>query len=518
MFCSRIPRTTCRLIGLIAALIFTVGQAHAVDLGLDLVASGFSRPILATHAPDGSDRLFVVEQAGRIRIIGPDGTVGSQDFLDLGTTGLDLVSPFGGEQGLLGLAFHPGHACNGRFFVHYTRRSDGDSIISEFSVSENPNVANTDEQIILGPVFQPEGNHNGGMIEFGPDGMLYIALGDGGGGGDPHGEIGNGQNTTNLLGKILRIDVDNPQAPNNYGIPPDNPFVGMEGFREEIWAYGLRNPWRFSFDRADGRLFCADVGQNAIEEVDIIEKGGNYGWRRMEGSECFNPPTDCQTGSLILPIDEYPHSLGCSVTGGYVYRGVAYPDLEGLYFFGDYCSGRIWSLEETAPDVWTRTDQTNSSFRIPSFGEDESGEVYVCDLNGGAVYQLVDNDPAPAMPVVAVAPPLLAFPDQDLREDACGRRIITIANVGEVDLNFTGNGIEIIGPDQGAYAIVNSPETSSPLGRGERVVVAIAFDPGALGGKFATLRVSTDDPVNPTVNVAMTGEGVPVTLSRFAVD
>ena len=271
---------------------------------LQPLATGLESPVYVTHAGDGSGRLFVVEQAGVIRII-RNGRLLARPFLDVRSR---VIS--GGEMGLLSVAFHPQYASNGRFFVNYTANSDSlRTVIAEYRVSDAPDVAGRAERVLL-EIAQPYRNHNGGLNLFGPDGMLYIGMGDGGSGGDPH---NNGQRLDTLLGKLLRLDV-NGEAP--YGVPRDNPFVGRAGARGEIWAYGLRNPWRFSFDRATGRLFLADVGQNRWEEIDLLEKGGNYGWRLMEGAHCFNPETGCSTTGLILPIAEYGRELGCSVTGG----------------------------------------------------------------------------------------------------------------------------------------------------------------------------------------------------------
>ncbi len=342
---------------------------------LTKVVGGLDNPVYVTHAGDGSDRLFVVEQPGRILIV-RDGKVLPVPFLDIrGRT------DFGGERGLLSVAFHPNYNNNGRFFVNYTRGPNLRSIIAEYHVSpSNPDLADPAETFIL-RIPDPFGNHNGGLNMFGPDGMLYIGLGDGGSAGDP---LNNGQSLDTLWGKVLRIDVDGA-AP--YTVPPDNPFVGTPNARGEIWAYGLRNPWRFSFDRCTGRLFLADVGQYSWEEVDIITKGGNYGWRIMEGNHCFNPPEGCDPTGLTLPIAEYSHSLGCSVTGGYVYRGRRNPNLVGRYVFGDYCSGLIWALTETVPGTWTMNQLLDSSLAISSFGEDERSNLYVVDHNG-AVYRV----------------------------------------------------------------------------------------------------------------------------------
>ncbi|HWP83841.1 MAG TPA: PQQ-dependent sugar dehydrogenase, partial [Terriglobia bacterium] len=297
-----------------------------------------------------------------------------------------------GELGLLGLAFHPNFTQNGRFFVNYTRDGPGgiETVISEFSVSgSNPNLAVRESERILLTFGQPFTNHNGGMIAFGPHGYLYIASGDGGSGGDPQ---NNGQSLNTLLGKILRIDV-NSGVP--YGIPPDNPFASQPG-RDEIFAYGLRNPWRFSFDRHTGRLFAGDVGQNRFEEIDLIEKGGNYGWKIMEGAHCFSPQSNCNTAGLILPIDEYGRDLGISVTGGYVYRGSAVPSLSGKYIFGDFGSGILWALTELSSGQWRREELLRTGLNISSFGEDDAGELYLVDY-GGTVRRITSDGQEPAV-------------------------------------------------------------------------------------------------------------------------
>jgi len=363
------------------ALLVLGGSAFAdVEIALDEVVTDLSLPVYITHAGDGTGRLFIVEQAGTIRIL-ENGSLLETPFLDTSSR----VS-LGGSQGLLSVAFHPNFAVNGRFFVNYTD-TDGDTMVSEFSVSDgDPNVAeDTSEKIIL-QVDQPRAVHNGGQLQFGPDGMLYIGMGDGGGSGDV---FGNGQNTATLLGALLRIDVDNGSP---FSIPADNPFVGQLG-RDEIWAYGLRNPWRFSFDRQTGQLFLGDVGNLDVEEIDIIVPGGNYGWNIMEGYQCFPPGTDCDMTGLIPPITAYGHPPsdlqgGYAVMGGYVYRGSRFPDLNGLYFFGDYSLGRIWILEETNPGVFERQELLDMDFLIVSFGEDEAGELYVVD-HAGSIYQIV---------------------------------------------------------------------------------------------------------------------------------
>lgn len=354
----------------------------SLSIALDTVVSGLSNPVFLTHAGDGSGRLFIVEQAGRILIF-QNGNLLSTPFLDIRSR---VAS--GGETGLLSVTFHPHYKDNHRFFVNYTdRRPNLKTIIAEYQASaNNPSVANTTEKVVL-TIEQPFDNHNGGQLQFGPDGYLYVGMGDGGSGGDP---LGNGQNKDTLLGKILRIDVDGGPP---YTVPPDNPFVNGSG-ADEIWALGMRNPWRFSFDRINGRLFAGDVGQNSYEEVDIIERAGNYGWNIMEATHCFSPSSGCNTTGLKLPINEYDHSLGEAVTGGYVYRGKQFPQLNGIYLFADFGSSRIWALTETNRSTWDRTELLQPGFNISSFGEDESGEIYVVDY-GGNIHRIRVTSPPP---------------------------------------------------------------------------------------------------------------------------
>ncbi len=343
-------------------------------IALEPVAEGLERPVYVTHADDRSGDLFVLEQPGRIRVLSEEG-LAERPLLDL----TERVESGGNEQGLLGLAFHPEFAANGRFFVNYTREPDGATVIAEFQATGDGPVAADAERVLL-TVEQPYRNHNGGMIAFGPDGLLYIGMGDGGSGGDPQNFA---QDPDALLGKMLRIDVDGGEP---YGIPADNPFAEGGG-RPEIFASGLRNPWRFSFDRETGELRAGDVGQNAIEEIDVIQRGGNYGWRRMEGTRCYEPSQGCRRDDLILPVAEYANGGGrCSVTGGYVYRGETVPALTGTYVYGDFCSGEIFGLRPEESTVLLDT-----GLSLASFGEDAAGELYVADLRG-AVYRIV---PAP---------------------------------------------------------------------------------------------------------------------------
>jgi glucose/arabinose dehydrogenase len=360
-------------------------SANAQTIALTQVASGFDLPLGVAHA--GDSRLFVIQQRGRIAIF--NGTsVLAQPFLDLSS----LVSCCG-ERGLLGLAFHPRYRENGFFYVNYTDTA-GNTVVARYSVSAtDPNRADPTSARILLNVAQPFSNHNGGHLAFGPDGYLYIGLGDGGSGGDP----GNrAQDLSTLLGKILRIDVDGGTT---YAIPPSNPFVNRAGARGEIWAYGLRNPWRYSFDRATGDLWIADVGQNAWEEVNFTPStsigGENYGWRRMEGMHCFNPSTNCRDASMILPVFEYSHAEGCSVTGGYVYRGARYPVLKGTYLFADYCSGSVWGTRREGENFVTKKLLTTNA-SVTGFGEDVNGELYLIDQERGLVYSIRETTPPAA--------------------------------------------------------------------------------------------------------------------------
>jgi len=348
------------------------------SIDLEEVVRGLSNPVHLT-APPGDERLFVTEQSGRIRIIVND-TVRAAPFLDI----TDKVAS-GGERGLLSVAFHPDYEDNGYLFVNYTDVA-GDTRVERYRVSADPNRADPASARLILAVDQPFSNHNGGHILFGPDGMLYIAMGDGGDAGDP---LGHAQNRGTLLGDLLRIDVDRGDP---YAIPASNPFVNQSGMRGEIWAWGLRNPWRIAFDRGTGLLYIADVGQGQREEINVVQasQGGlNYGWNFMEGTRCYREAS-CNSSDLVQPIHEYDHSDGCSITGGLVYRGSRIPALAGHYFYADYCEGWIRSFRYSSGDLvdareWFPAGSLN---RITSFGEDASGELYV--LSGtGIVYRLV---------------------------------------------------------------------------------------------------------------------------------
>lgn len=339
-----------------------------------LVTSGLDRPVGISYTGSEDKRLYIIEQAGLIRVV-EGGVLLKEPFLDI----RDRVGNQGSEQGLLGLAFHPRYPAAPYFYVDYTNLA-GNSVISRFSqASDQPGLADAASEKIYLTIEQPFANHNGGEVVFGPEGYLYLGLGDGGSGGDP---MGNAQSTQSLLGKILRIDIDSGDP---YAVPADNPFVNGNG-SPEIWAYGLRNPWRFSFDRLGGGLFIGDVGQDAWEEVDylpaISQGGANFGWNFKEGNHAYqgSPPLNMQ---LDDPIFEYDHRQGCSITGGVVYRGLDLTDWQGVYLFGDYCSGSVWGLLNLSNSAWQARHLFETNARITSFGENAAGDVYLADYQGG---------------------------------------------------------------------------------------------------------------------------------------
>jgi glucose/arabinose dehydrogenase len=376
---------------LFSATLFSLLSA-AQTLSLQSFATGFSSAVEIAH-PANDSRLFIVQQGGLIRILNSNGTVNATPFLNLST----LIST-GSERGLLGLAFHPNYATNGLFFVNYTNTS-GNTVIARYSVSANPNIANTAGTILM-TINQPYSNHNGGSIKFGPDGYLYIGMGDGGSGGDPQGysqnlDLANTNVAANpsriYLGKMLRIDVDTTSGSLNYGIPPTNPYVGQTG-KEEIWARGVRNPWKFSFNRLNGDLWIADVGQNEVEEINKVASplpntGLNFGWRCYEGNVAYNTSGCAAMSTMTMPIAQYTHSAtgGCSVTGGYVYTGSLYPNLQNKYVFADYCTGELGIIGSSGTISWN----FNFTGTVPSFGEDKDGELYLS--SGSVIYKIVDT-------------------------------------------------------------------------------------------------------------------------------
>jgi glucose/arabinose dehydrogenase len=356
-----------------------------VGLDFERVVDGLVAPLAVTHAGDGSGRIFVLEQRGQIRVV-EDGQLRDEPFLNIG----DRITS-GGERGLLGLAFHPSFPDDPRLFVNYTD-SQGDTVVSSFVVPfPDADRADPNSESIVLRFDQPYSNHNGGALAFGPDGLLYISTGDGGSGGDPH---DNGQRLDTLLGKILRVDVDGDEVDGRYSIPPDNPFVDDDGAAPEIWLYGLRNPWRMSFDRTTGDLWIGDVGQGSWEEIDVARagRGGlNFGWNRMEGFECFEP-ADCDPAQFTPPVAAYGHDLGCSVIGGVVYRGTAQPLLTGGYVYSDYCGGNLWLLDPTSDGPVDEPPVTQPGRQISAIGEDEAGEPYATDFGSGELLRIVATE------------------------------------------------------------------------------------------------------------------------------
>ncbi len=436
---TRRPLSSWVLVALLIAL--ATGSAHAF-LDSELVASGLNRPVYVA-APPGDDRLFIVEQKGTIQLL-KDGAILPTPFLDIDPI---VKNPSGfSEQGLLGLAFDPGFASNRYFYVHYSDLS-GDTVIARYEVeATNPDRADHASAVIVLTYDQPVGNHNGGTIEFGPDDYLYFGFGDGGGSGDPN---DLGQDPQTLLGKFIRIDVD----PLPYSAPLSNPFVGNANVLDEIWAIGVRNPYRWSFDRATGDLWIGDVGQGLWEEINVqpaASTGGeNYGWSLMEGSHCFDPPTNCGQDTLDLPIYEYDHSAGkCSITGGYVYRGAAIPSLEGFYIFGDYCSDQIWALEYDGAAITAFEELTgflNPDGRIDglsAIGEDGAGELYLVSRAGttdGEVYKIVPS-PTGVVPIDEPGPTFRLGRATPNPSPASTALELTLHEPGEVPVGATKRG------------------------------------------------------------------------------
>ena len=414
----------------------SIDKAYSqTPLAVDTVCSGLVNPLFVTFAPADSARIFILEQPGRIRVVRND-TLLSRSFLDIDS----IVGSTGSEQGLLGLCFHPDYQSNGFFYVNYTNNS-GNTIVARYSVSTNPDSANANSQFNIINIAQPFSNHNGGMIAFSPlDGYLYIGMGDGGSANDP----GNrAQNKLNLLGKMLRLDVDGGSP---YAIPADNPFVGNAAYLPEIWALGLRNPWRFSFDRATGDLYTGDVGQGTYEEIDFqagASGGGeNYGWRLKEGDHCFIPSTGCDTiVGQSDPITEYTHGgtpFRCSITGGYVYRGCAIPDLQGHYFYADYCSAQIWSFRYNGTTISDSTQRTSDlgagTIAVSSFGEDYYGELYICSHTDGRVLKIIPQ----GVPSQCNMPPCCEGIRGDVNGDSKDGNILDLTFL--VDFIFRGSG------------------------------------------------------------------------------
>jgi glucose/arabinose dehydrogenase len=366
-----------------------------------MVADGLDKPVAVTHAGDGSGRLFVVEKEGRIRIL-QGGRLLTEPFLDIS----DHVEAESSERGLLGLAFHPDYQDNDVFYVNYTTSRStggldrGDTVVARFTVGADANKADPATESTVLTVGQPHANHNGGHLLFGPDGHLYIGLGDGGSQGDPDNRA---QDLSELLGKMLRIDVDTGDPADPYDIPPDNPFVDEPPARPEVWAFGFRNPWRYGFDGLTGELYLGDVGGSQWEEIDFqpaASRGGeNYGWPILEAEECYRPAENCDRTGLVPPVAYYDHDQGTAITAGEVYRGRRYPRLAGTYFYGDYTSGRLWALSRGASGLWRNAEVGEVDGGLSAFGQGEDGEVYLTLYSSGEIHQLVDPaaETAPAL-------------------------------------------------------------------------------------------------------------------------
>jgi len=468
----------------------------------------FSGPFDLQNAGDGTDRIFVVEQSGKIYVFENNtGVTVKKKFLDI----TDSVSS-GGEMGLLGLAFHPNYENNEYFYLNYTKSSPyRRTLIVRFQVSNaNPDSADRSSSKILMEIAQPFSNHNGGQLAFGPDGYLYIALGDGGSGGDPQ---GNAQNKSSLLGKLLRIDVDQTQGSINYAIPLNNPFKNnTQGFKEEIYAYGLRNPWRFSFDSPTGRLWCADVGQNAWEEIDLIVKGGNYGWRCYEGNHNYDL-SGCTDTNYIFPVWEYSHSDGVSITGGYVYRGPNLPDLYGKYIYGDFGTRKIWALTYDGINPPTNKLLLTSSVSIASFGVDINNELYVVGYNG-IIYRFT-----PTASIIAPtnlrytvnSPNSITLNWNDNSNNENGFRIerkvgsenfVLLESVDENIITFTDN--SVVDTQMYSYRVYAYNSTaSSGFSNTTSVVTEIPVELNAIPDKFQLIQ-NYPNPFNPSTKIHFT--------------
>ena len=443
----------------IAALTFIMmgfSMNISAQVRLEVYAEGFSSPVSLTHA--GDERLFLVERGGKIRIISSPGIVEANPFLDLSG-----IITAGGERGLLGLAFHPAYSENGYFFVNYTDLN-GNTVIARYSVSdEDPDLADPVSEMVILTIDQPYQNHNGGDLSFGPDGYLYIGTGDGGSGGDPQ---DNAQDLTSLLGKMLRIDVD---GGNPYIVPADNPFVNDAEVADEIWASGLRNPWRFSFDRETGDLWIADVGQNAVEELNFIPAGTgsgyNFGWRCYEGDQEYNTANCGPSSEYQFPVYQYFHNEddGCSITGGYVYRGEEFPSLEGVYFFSDFCNDILYSLRENEGQWQPEKLGQFAGNSFSTFGEDHNGELYLAGISSGKVFKLTSEEGQTGISDRAVSPwTIYPNPAGDYitiasRNGQLPNRIRILNTSGEVILDITGETIEgkldISGVADGLYML-----------------------------------------------------------------
>jgi len=505
------PRAFPRL--LVIALVIALGCAlaafpAAAAIVWNKVYSGFSSPVQIAQAHDGSQRIFVAQQSGAIRVI-KNGAVLATPFIDLSG-----VTEANGERGLLGLTFHPQYATNRQFYVNYTRKSDGATVIARYLASVgNPDVADPLSATVLLTIAQPEANHNGGAVVFGPDGYLYIGMGDGGGGNDQHGTIGNGQDKTTLLGKILRIDVDGASP---YAIPPGNPYASGVGGRQEIFAIGVRNAWRMTFDRMTGDFWIGDVGQNAVEEVDYLPAGTgagvNFGWRIMEGNSCTGNGglVPCNDPSLTPPVLTYSHNSGCSITGGYVYRGSAVPTLAGQYLYGDFCTGRIWAAQRVGMGPWTPTELGVTGYAITTFGEDEAGELYFANYSAGDIYKFADS--GGGAPVLSASAAALAFGNVTLGASSA-TQTFNVTNTGGGTLTIAT--LTPGGLNPGDFLRTGTCANGTALTASQSCTVTYQFTPAQVGARSANLAIASNGG-NAVITLTGTGVAPPPVLTLSA--
>ncbi|MEO8751317.1 MAG: choice-of-anchor D domain-containing protein [Casimicrobiaceae bacterium] len=469
----------------------------AAVVGWNKVFTGVSSPIDIVSPRDGTNRLFLVQQTGTVRIV-ENGTILPTPFIDLSSVILS-----GGEQGLLGLAFHPQYGTNRRFFVNYTRKSDGATVVARYTATAGtPNVADPASATILLTIPQPYSNHHGGSVKFGADGFLYIGMGDGGSGNDPEMRA---QDKTTLLGKILRIDVSNG---NPYAIPPGNPFASGVGGLPEIFAIGLRNPWRISFDRTTGDFWIGDVGQGAVEEIDLLPvgtgAGANLGWRVVEGNQCtgLSGPVACSDPTLTAPVLTYTHAFGCSVTGGFVYRGAAVPALAGQYLYADFCSGIIWAAQKNGAGQWIPAQLGDTTFGITTFGEDEAGELYFADYNAGDIYKFIDT--TPTAPVLGLTSTSLGFGNVVVGATSAAQTI-TVSNAGGGTLTLTALSGGTGTGRTAEFLRTGTCANATSLTGAQTCTIVYQFKPAQTGVRSATLAVSSN---GGNANVALAGTGV----------
>jgi len=492
-------RFGCRLRISLALALVAYGCAFASTAAVtwNKVYGGLAQPVDITGARDGSGRLFIAQQTGQIRLV-KNGALVATPFLDL--SGLTTSS---GEQGMLGLVFHPQYATNRQFFVNYTRTSDGATVIARYTApTAASDTADPASAQILLVIAQPYANHNGGALKFGPDGYLYIGMGDGGSGNDPQARA---QDKTTLLGKILRIDVDHGSP---YAIPAGNPWANGVGGLPELFTIGLRNPWRISFDRFTGDFWIGDVGQGAVEEIDRLAAGtgagANFGWRMMEGNTCtgLTGPVPCNDPSLTPPVLSYTHSLGCSVTGGYVYRGSQVPSLGGQYVYGDFCSGRLWSAAFSAGQ-WIATQLSDTAYQVSTFGEDDAGELYFADYATGDIYKFAETAP-PANPVLSLSASSIAFGSVTVGQSAT--RPLTVTNTGGGTLTLTSVRVgSAFGGSSTEFLLSGNCANGTALAGGQSCTANIQFAPVSPGNKASSLSIASSA---GNANVPLSGTGV----------